>query len=126
MNEHPLGRRADLAAIRMTRGQDRRHRDLQVRVLPNDGRRLAAELERHTREIRRGARHDGLAGIAVPRERHERRQRIVDERLAGVAGARYEIDDAGREIDMLVEQPNTRLDDPGVGEIARSCDDDGD
>jgi hypothetical protein len=90
----------------MTRRQDRGHREIEVGVFPNDGRGLAAELERHARQVRGRPRHDLLTRIAMAGERDERGQRVIDEGPPRVASASNEIHDARRQIDVLAEQPH--------------------
>ncbi len=104
MHEHAFRRRADLAAVGVACSDDRRHGDIEVRVLPHDRRCFAAELERHAREVSGCADHDVSARVAMARERDQRRQRIVDERLAHRARAGDEVDHAGRQFQMVVDE----------------------
>ena len=71
VDEHALGARADLAAVEVAGRDERGHSDVEVRVAPDDRRRLAAELECYPREIGGGRSHDPLAGVAVSRERDQ-------------------------------------------------------
>jgi len=67
---------------------DRSRGGLEVGIVVHDGRRLAAELEMHTRRRRRRSLHDRSAGARRAGDRHHRDLRVPNQRLAdgGIAG----------------------------------------
>ena len=106
---------------------------LDVGVVEDDDRRLAAELEVGALEVLGGRRGDLHAGAYGAGDRHQLRDRVLDQRTAGVAVAGDDVHHAGREdlVADLAEQDGRgrggvgRLDDEGVagGERGRDLPD---
>src|SRR5207248_6980533 len=87
------------------RPEDALDREIDVGVVENDDRVLAAELEVHVLEpVGRGLRHRD-AGLARAGERDDRNARVAYERVAGgLAVAVHDVDDARAQA-RLVEAP---------------------
>ena len=95
VDDEPAGRRAPLAA-RAERGpHDAVEGEIEVGVLPDHDRVLAAELEAHALQPFRGGLVDFLARRVRAGERDFRYQRMLDQRCAGIgAESGDDIDDA--------------------------------
>src|SRR5437588_6364272 len=85
LDEGPGPGAAVLAGITEHAADGIRGSDLQVRVVEDDIRRFSAQLQRDSRDVRRGPLQDADAGRGLPRERD-----LVDARVAreSIAGAR--------------------------------------
>ena len=128
--EHAGGRGAVLAGVEVAGDGDALDRRLDVGVVEDDDRRLAAELEVHALEVRRGAGRDLGAGADRPGDGDEARGAVLDEEATGVAVTRDDVERAGREeLGGDLGQPQgalgrgvARLEDDGVAGRERGAD----
>ena len=91
-------RRAVLAGVPVAGGPERLGREVEVGVVEDDDRGLAAELEVEPLDGVGGDLRDALAGDGVAGDRDHPDLRMADERVADVgARAGQDVDDAGRE-----------------------------
>ena len=94
-----------------------RHDLIEVDVVEDDGRRLAAELEMHALQRRRRRRHDALAGDGAAGEADLVDQRALDQRRAELrAVAGDDVEDARRQVALL-----DRLGDQQIDQRARTA-----
>ena len=106
VDERVVDRLVDVGARSGDAGLPRRGEDagqhpclrlIEVGIVEHDVRALAAELEHAADEPLARARRDRAAGPDAAGERDLRDQRMIDERLAGLAKAGDDVDDAGRD-----------------------------
>ena len=98
MDVEPARRRADLALVEEDALGGAGDRGLDVGVVEHDVRALAAELERDALEVRAARRlRDQLADLGAAGEGDLVDVRVLGERGAGVAVARDDVQDAGRD-----------------------------
>ena len=96
-DQHAGGGGAVLAGVEVAADRDVLGRVLDVGVVEDDDRRLAAEFEVRALEVlRRGLGHL-VAGAGRAGDRHHRRGLVRDDGPAGVAVAADHVEDAGRE-----------------------------
>ena len=94
MHEDARAVRADLAG-RIEIGEQRaRDRIVEIGILEDDQRRLAAELQRHMLQRRGGIGHHRLAGADLAGERDLGDRRMPREQPAGIGKALHDIEDA--------------------------------
>ena len=110
------------------RGEDARddavRRRLEIGVGEHDVGRLAAQLQRHPREVRRGAAHHRPARRRAARERHLVHARVLDQRRARLAAeAGDHIHDTRREAGLLEQLQRTPVSRPAPARPAspRPC-----
>ena len=91
------GGRAVLAGVEVAGDRDALDRGLDVGVVEDHDRRLAAQLEVHPLDLRGGAGRDLGAGADRAGDRDEPGRRVLDEEAAGLAVAGDDVERAGRE-----------------------------
>ena len=104
--EHARRRGAVLAGVVVAGAGDRLEHRVEVDVVEDDDRRLAAELEVHALERLRGVLGDPLAGVDRAGERDDVDAVVLDDRGARVVAARDDVqhalrEDVGRELGHL-------------------------
>ena len=92
------GRRAVLARVPVAPEADVLDRTLEVGVVEDDDRRLAAELEVEALDRVRGVAGDALARLGIAGDRHHGHGGMEHQRVAdGLTGAGDDVEDAGRQ-----------------------------
>ena len=103
LDEQARARAADVALVEIDAVDDAFDRLVDRRVLEDDVGGLAAELERQALAGAGRRALDELADLGRAREGDLRDARMVDEVRARLAGARHDVDDAGRQIRLLAD-----------------------
>src|SRR4030095_11063881 len=131
LDEQARAGAADMTLVKEDAVDDPFHRLVDGRVVEDDVRRLAAELEGHLLVAACHRTRDQPPDLGGPGESHLVDVRMFDKGTAGVAGARHDVDDAGRQVGLLADLSERergqrrslgRLQHHGVAAGQRGCD----